>query len=158
MYYNLREKTEADNAEITRIIRRWGSEILISQGKIYSASDLEGIIACVDEKIAGVCLYYINSRECEIVLFDVSKQKIGIGSTLINKTLEIAKNAGCKRLWLTTSNDNIDAIKFYQRRGFYIVNVHVEGMQDARKIKPEIPLKGNYDIPIRDEFEFEIQL
>ena len=154
----MREKTEADNAGITEIIRGWGSEILISRGKIYSANNLEGIITCVDKNIAGVCLYYINSYECEIVLLDVSKQKIGIGTALIKKTLEIAKNESCKKIWLTTSNDNIDAIKFYQRRGFCIANIHVKGMQEARKIKPEIPLIGNYDIPIRDEFEFEIQL
>jgi ribosomal protein S18 acetylase RimI-like enzyme len=36
-------------------------------------------------------------------------------------------------------NENIKAIRFYQKRGFHISNIYINAMEGARKIKPEIP-------------------
>jgi hypothetical protein len=57
---------------------------------------------------------------------------------------------------LVTSNDNINALKFYQKRGFVFKNIYINEMENARKLKPEIPLLGDYGIPIKDEIEFEM--
>jgi hypothetical protein len=59
---------------------------------------------------------------------------------------------------LITTNDNIDAIRFYQRRGMRLVAVHRDAVDDARRAKPSIPMIGEYGIPIHDELEFELQL
>jgi ribosomal protein S18 acetylase RimI-like enzyme len=83
-------------------------------------------------------------------------RNIGIGTKLIKKIMEIAKYNKCKRLWLITSNDNINALKFYQKRGFVFKNIYINGMEEARKLKPEISFIGENNIPIRDEIEFEI--
>jgi ribosomal protein S18 acetylase RimI-like enzyme len=85
-------------------------------------------------------------------------QNKGIGTQIIEKIKEIAKIKNCKRIWLITSNDNIDAIKFYQRKGFNIANIYKNAMDKSRELKPSIPLIGNYEIPIRDEIEFEIKI
>ena len=63
-----------------------------------------------------------------------------------------------RRAWLITTNDNLDAIRFYQRRGFTIATVHAGAIEQSRTIKPSIPLVGSYGIPIRDEIEFEMLL
>jgi ribosomal protein S18 acetylase RimI-like enzyme len=89
---------------------------------------------------------------------EVFQEKKGIGTSLITKTIEIAKNNNCNRIWLITTNDNIDAMKFYQKRGFYFSNIYVNGFDITRKIKKEEPSLGNYDIPIRDEIEFEMKI
>ena len=147
-----------DNDAVSKIIKGWGSDILVSRGKTYRTGDLEGILKYKKNKIIGLGLYYIKNNECEIVLLETFIQKKGIGTEITEKIKEIAKTKNCKRIWLITSNDNIDAIKFYQRKGFNIANFYKNAMDESRRLKPAIPLIGNYDIPIRDEIEFEIKI
>jgi RimJ/RimL family protein N-acetyltransferase len=72
--------------------------------------------------------------------------------------VECAKEAGASRVWLITTNDNTDALRFYQKAGFRIVAVHQDAVALARRIKPEIPIMGENGIPIRDEIELELML
>ena len=62
------------------------------------------------------------------------------------------------KLWVITTNDNLDALRFYQKRGYTITKVHTDALKGWRKQKPEIPETGFYDIPIRDEIELEKDL
>ena len=57
-----------------------------------------------------------------------------------------------------TTNDNLKAIGFYQKRGFDMTRLHYKSVEKSRKIKPEIPLIGDYGIPLRHELEFEYVL
>jgi ribosomal protein S18 acetylase RimI-like enzyme len=102
--------------------------------------------------------YNIDVNECEIVTMNSLEEGRGIGTALINTVKQTAIAAGCKRLWLITTNDNTAALHFYQRRGFVIAAVHPNAMEESRKLKPEIPLTGNDGIPIRDEIELEMML
>lgn len=79
----------------------------------------------------------------------------GIGSTLISFVEQTVRLAGIGRIWLVTSNDNLDALRFYQRRGYRIVAVRPNAIDEARQLKPSIPHVGYYDIPIHDELELE---
>ena len=151
------EKTEKENNDVTKIIKDWGSEILVSRGKTYKAQDLDGILVYENGKIIGLGLYYIKN-DCEIVLLETFVQNKGIGTEIIEKIKEIAKSKGCKRIWLVTTNSNINAIKFYQKRGFYISNIYINAIEKAREIKPEIPKIAENGIEIRDEIEFEIKI
>jgi hypothetical protein len=63
--------------------------------------------------------------------------------------------AGVEILPVTTTNDNLNALRFYQRRGFRITEVRPRAVDDARRLKPSIPIVGEYGIPIRDEIELE---
>ncbi|HRJ15429.1 MAG TPA: GNAT family N-acetyltransferase, partial [Saprospiraceae bacterium] len=79
-------------------------------------------------------------------------------SRLVELALEYAKNCQCSRVWLVTTNDNIRAIRFYQKRGFDLVALHRNALEAARLLKPEIPMTGQDGIPIRHELEFCITL
>ena len=57
-----------------------------------------------------------------------------------------------------TSNDNMRAMAFYQKRGFDLVRLYRNGLEAARRLKPDIPLVGRDDIPLRHELEFEMLL
>ena len=59
---------------------------------------------------------------------------------------------------LITTNDNLSALRFYQKRSFDMVRLYLNAVEEARKIKPEIPLTGNDGIPIRHEIELEMKL
>ena len=148
------EKTRNDDKAVSDIINVWGSDILVTRGNIYKASDLDGILVYENGKIIGLGLYKIKN-DCEIVFLETFTQNNGIGSKIIEKIKEIAKTKNCKKVWLITSNENINAIRFYQKRGFHISNIYLNAMEEARKIKPEIPKFAN-GIEIRDEIEFEI--
>ena len=120
--------------------------------------DLDGVLTYENGKIIGLGLYYIKENNCEIVLLETFIQNKGIGTQIIEKIREIAKTKNCKRIWLITTNDNIDAIKFYQRKGFNIGSFYKNAIDKSRELKPEIPIIGNYDISIRDEIEFELKI
>jgi ribosomal protein S18 acetylase RimI-like enzyme len=81
-----------------------------------------------------------------------------VGSALIEAATQAARRVGCRRLWLITTNDNTHALRFYQKRGFVIAAIHVNALEKARRLKPEIPLIGEDGIPLRDEIELEMIL
>ncbi|MGI6669783.1 MAG: GNAT family N-acetyltransferase [Acetivibrionales bacterium] len=82
----------------------------------------------------------------------------GIGTALIKGVIDVARKNDCKRVWLITTNDNIEAIRFYQKKGFELKAVHINAIELSRKLKPSLPLIGMHGIPIKHEFEFEIML
>ena len=93
--------------------------------------------------------------ECEIVSLNSLKENIGIGTALLKEIERLSILKGYKRLWNITTNDNIDALRFYQKKGFKIVAIHLDALEQSRRLKPEIPFLGSYDIEIRDEIELE---
>jgi N-acetylglutamate synthase-like GNAT family acetyltransferase len=151
------EKTKKDNEAVLEIIKGYGSsDIFVSRGKAHKALELDGVLVYEDGKIIGLGLYSIKN-DCEIVLLETFVQNKGIGTKIIENIKEIAKIKNCNRVWLITTNENINAIKFYQKRGFRISNIYINALEEARKINPEIPLIGD-GIEIRDEIEFEIKI
>ena len=82
----------------------------------------------------------------------------GTGTALIEAAGQLARRQGCSRLWVITTNDNVDALCFCQRRGFCLVTVHRGAVDRSRaSFKPEISPMGAYGIPLRDEIELEKQ-
>lgn len=140
------------------ITKNWGSPVMISRGKAHSIDQLPGFVAAEKEEMRGLITYHIEKEDCEIVSLDSLQENFGIGTRLVEKVIQTARDKNCRRVWLITSNDNIHAIRFYQKRGFDMVAVHVNAIEKARAIKPKIPKIGNDDIPIRHEIEFEFNL
>ena len=140
------------------MIDDWASNIIVTQGTSYQADLLPALIADLDGKPSGVLIYSIKNTELEIVSLNAIEKGKGIGSALLDEIEKIAKEHRCRRIWLITTNDNIDAMRFYQRRGYEIAFVHRHAIQGSRKIKPQLPFVGKYGIPIRDEIEMEKNL
>jgi len=142
-------------------VQRWGAEIIVAHGTVHRPHELPGFMAVLRNPDAGpdrvgLVTYEIRDAECEIVTLDSVRPGIGVGSALVQTVNAAARRAGCRRLWLVTTNDNLKALGFYQRRGFAIVAVHRDAVEQARRIKPEIPRVGQGGIPIRDELELEL--
>ncbi len=149
--------TEADRAWVRKFtLEHWGAEIVVAHGALYRPAELPGFAAVRNEQIAGLVTYHIAGAACEIVTLDSLQEGLGIGTMLIEAVQEAAICAGCRRLWLITTNDNTHALRFYQQRGFRLVALRPGAIDAARSIKPEIPRLGNDGIPIRDELELEI--
>lgn len=155
----LRAVTAADNERVARIIaERWGSEIVVAHGAVYRPADLPGFIAYEGDDWLGLITYHVSGLSCEIVTLDSLFPSHGVGTALVAAVKEAAQAAGCRRLWLVTTNDNLNALRFYQKRGFFIAAVHRNALERSRELKPEIPEVGAEGIPLRDEIELELLL
>jgi GNAT superfamily N-acetyltransferase len=149
---------QSDNWICSLLIERWGSTEVISRGVLQDASRLPGFVAWAGDKPLGLVTYHIVEDECEIVTLDSLVAGMGVGTALIEAVLTQAKNIGCRRAWLITTNDNLRAMHFYQNRGFHLVAIHADIIREYRKLKPSIPETGMDGFPIRHEIEFEILL
>jgi DNA-3-methyladenine glycosylase I len=157
--YNIRKIREDDRNWIRGLlIKEWGSPLIVTKGVLYQADSLPGFIAEVREIRHGLLTYNISNNGCEIITLNSFVERHGIGSSLINALRKESPTLGCKRLWLITTNDNVSAIWFYQKRGFALVAVHRNAMDQSRRLKPEIPFTGIDGISIRDEIEMELIL
>ncbi|MFH0882798.1 MAG: GNAT family N-acetyltransferase [bacterium] len=155
----VRETTGEDQEFILRVMReQWGSDKVVTRGRVHIPAKLPGLIAEIDGESVGLITYDIYGRECELITMNALKSGLGIGSALLGTLAEIARDHNCRGIWLITTNDNVDAMRFYQRKGFYFVAVHRDAIKYSRKLKPEIPEIGNHGIPIRDEIELVMPL
>ena len=139
------------------ITERWGAEFVAAHYEVFHCRDLPGFIAMEGEKKVGLLTYKIVTGDCEIVSLDSLRPCAGIGTGLIDAVKVAACESGCKRLWLVTTNDNMNALRFYQKRGFVLVKINRNAIEFARKLKP-VPLIGAEGIPLRDEIELEMML
>ena len=155
----IRLLTPADRDWVRRkIIETWGAETVVVHQTVYHPAELPGFIAEAEGEIAGLLTYQLEGEACEIVTLDAWRTGLGVGTALIETVRQAAGREKCRRLWLVTTNDNLPALRFYQKRGFVIATVHLNAIEKDRRLKPEIPLTGMDGIPIRDEIELEMML
>lgn len=132
-------------------IDAWGSsEMVISTGT-YDCATLDGFVWSEAQVIIGLVTYIIREDELEIISLDSLQEKRGIGSALLDEVERLAKHHQLERLSLITTNDNLRALAFYQRRGWRLARI-IPGAVDAARIhKPSIPVIGEHGIPLHDE-------
>jgi N-acetylglutamate synthase-like GNAT family acetyltransferase len=136
----------------------FGGEFVVSRSEVHDPHKLPGFIACEGRERVGLATYCIYGGECELVTIDALCQYMGVGTLLLERVEEVAREAGCAKIWTITTNDNLDAQRFFQKRGYVISQVRLGGMTKIRLLKPNVPRVGYYGIPVRDEIEFEKRL
>lgn len=154
-------KIEPKDTEWLRhnFIRYWGGDFVISRGKFHKIEEFNGgYIAEQRNKKLGLITYKIIDGEFEITGLISNDEKKGIGTALVNSVITLAKQEGINRICLVTTNDNLNALGFWQKRGFKLVKVFPNAMEATRKLKPSLPLIGENNIPLRDELELELIL
>ncbi|MEM7754194.1 MAG: GNAT family N-acetyltransferase [Planctomycetota bacterium] len=157
--FSLRPTAAEDYTWMRRVLKQyWASEQVVTGGRLHDVLELEGIAAWRDDEPVGLITYRVEGDECEIVTHNSMADSGGIGSCLLSAVRQEARARGCERLWLVTTNDNVPALRFYQRRDFDIAAFHRGAITEARKLKPEMPDTGLDGIPIRHEIELEYLL
>ena len=155
----VRPLTDEDRDWLEEILRaETAGPKIVSRGRLHDGLALPGIVAVYGDKRAGVLLYNVDAHELEVAFVAAPVPGVGAGGVLLSDALEIARQEGCWRAWLVTTNDNTNAIRFYQRHGWELVALHRDAIEESRKLKKKIPKLGNDDIPIRHELEFEFRL
>ena len=138
------------------IKQHWFTTDMIIRGEIVDMTRVAGIAAMDGDEIAGLLTYRISDGICEITSLDSLREGLGIGTTLVEQVIAIARAENSEKVSVITTNDNIHAIGFYQKRGFDLVKLHLDAIKHSRTLKPEIPLTGHNGIPIMLELEYEL--
>ena len=153
----IRPVLPSDRAWVRRLlVEHWGATQIVSRGHVYQADGLPAFAAAIEDRPVGLAIYRISGDECEIVT--LNSMILGAGRPLVDAVRQAALGAGCGRVWLITTNDNLGALRFYQKIGFVLVAVHANALEVSRRLKPSIPLIGIGGIPLRDEIELEMRL
>ncbi|WP_051925340.1 GNAT family N-acetyltransferase [Brevibacillus borstelensis] len=135
--------------------QQWGSPQMVYRDQVYHCDQLPGFVALYREETAGLVTYTETGDGWQIVSLDSLREGMGIGSALMLAVERAAAQNGIKRIWLLTTNDNLNALRFYQKRGYELVAVRRNAVEQARRLKPSIPVMGTDGIPLRDEIELE---
>lgn len=136
--------------------QHWGAGVVVAHDTIYRPQQVDGFVVGEGDEWVGLVTYVVAGAAIEIVSLDSLREGQGIGSKLIAAVVEQARMQGIARIWLITTNDNLPALRFYQKRGFAIVRVDRGAVDRSRSLKPSIPALGHAGIPIHDEIELEL--
>jgi ribosomal protein S18 acetylase RimI-like enzyme len=134
------------------LIGSWGELRAAANGRLYQLNTLPALLAITETgELVGAVTYEISDDTIEVVSIDATTPNRGVGTALLEAAAAIGTAAKLRLLWLVTTNDNLDALRFYQRRGLHILEVRPNAVAASRTLKPAIPHIGAYGIPIRDE-------
>jgi ribosomal protein S18 acetylase RimI-like enzyme len=137
----------------------WGEPGVVRRGELVDPTTLPGFVAFLDGERAGLATYAVRGDECELVTIDSFREGLGVGRALLDGVREAAVGAGCRRLWLVTTNDNVRALELYQRWGMELAAFRRDAVTEARKtMKPSIPTHAANGIPLKHELELELFL
>jgi GNAT superfamily N-acetyltransferase len=153
---HVRAREDHDRTEVERFLAERYSARVARLGRLEDSLAHPALVAERDGRLEGVLTYVVDGDSCEVLTLHAAERLGGVGTALLRAVEEIASGAGCTRLWLITTNDNVDALRFYQRRGFRLAALHLGAVDDSRaRLKPEIPPRGEYGIDLRDELVLE---
>lgn len=162
----IRPLRETDRAAVARFIEaEWGAGVIAVHGTVFRPAELPGFLAELPGQPSGgqpvgLLTYTIEKEEgvegggaLEIVTLNSVRRLAGTGTALLGYAVTEAGRRGCREIRLTTTNDNIDGLRFYQRRGFRLIALRPGAVDEAREIKPQIPRTGDHGIPLHDELD-----
>lgn len=147
--------TEENKKTVMSFLKeQWYTLNMVVSGRIIDMTKVDGIVVFEEDEIIGLITYIWEGDICEIISLDSEIEGKGIGTILIDKVCEIARSNGCKEVKVITTNDNVRAMEFYQKKGFRLVEVKFNEVNQSRSIKPEIPLIADNGIEIMHELIF----
>jgi len=154
----VRVKQQDDQDWVREVLgRSWGCTQIAVGGRLVDACDLPALIAGERQ---GLATYDIaaDGRSAELITLNALTERHGIGTALIEALAVRLAAAGVRELRVRMTNDNLDALRFYQRRGFRLAALRRGAIDKARAIKPSIPLVGHYGIPVHDQLELVLAI
>jgi ribosomal protein S18 acetylase RimI-like enzyme len=136
----------------------FGSVLVVRRGELLDASSYPGFLAVSGDDRAGLVVVVVRGVEYEVLVLASAVEGRGVGQALMRHCFEDARRHGCRRVWLTTTNDNVRAFAFYQRLGMTLCAVHLDAIAEARRLKPSLPERGSSGIRMDHELELELRL
>jgi predicted RNA-binding protein with PUA domain len=84
--FKIRKIEDKDREWIRKFIsKEWGSEKVVSRGKIYYPHKLPGFVAFDGKKYLGLITYRIGKNDCEIISLNSIIKREGVGKALVKR-------------------------------------------------------------------------
>lgn len=160
--------TEIEIRDLAAADREWARALIARQqggthevarlGELIDPLTLDGLVAEADGRPIGMAaVHETQGRGLEVVVLMAEAAGRGAGSALLETARQVAVASRHHRLWLVTTNDNLEAIHFYLRRGLRVATIHADAVAADRALKPQISERNAANgLPIRDLVEFEL--
>jgi ribosomal protein S18 acetylase RimI-like enzyme len=129
-------------------------------GEEHDVLGFPGFGAWAADELIGLATWTAGRPRAEVAVLAVAAghRGHGIGGVLLEWVAAAGRKHGTHDLWLVTTNDNLDALRLYQRHAFRLVELHAGAVDAAREHKPQIPRDGEYGIPLHDELVLQRHL
>ena len=157
----VRELTEEERPRLTATLReQWHGDVAVGRGRVHRMGDLPALVAEGDDgSLIGVATYLLEGDLAELVSLNALREGEGVGRRLVEAVADAARAAGAARVRVMTTNDNVCALRLYQKAGFRLAELRPGAVDEARRtMKPSIPESGIDGIPIRDEIDLVLDL
>ena len=150
----VREATDADRAAARELFARdFGRTRIVAFGEVMDIDAMPALVAIQYTDPSGALAYRLLGDALHIVALatDPMSQRSGVGGHLVAEAELLARRLGLKRLIVSTSNDNLPALYFYQRRGYRMTVLVPNSILGLTKHE----VAGFAGIPVRDEVRLE---
>jgi len=153
----VREATDADRAAARELFERdFGRTRIVAFGEAIDIDQMPALVAVTTEQPAGALAYRLHGDALHIVALatDPMWQRSGVGGHLLAEAELLARRLKLRRLVVSTTNDNLPALHFYQRRGYRLTDLVPDNIIATTKQQ----VAGFAGIPVRDEIRLEKKL
>jgi len=150
----VREATDADRPAARDLFERdFGRASIVAFGEAIDVDEMPVLVAVMSTEPSGALAYRLLPDALHIVALatDPMWQRSGVGGHLVAEAELLARRLGLSRVVVTTTNDNLPALYFYQRRGYQLTTL-VPNSVTARGSEQHTGFAG---IPVRDEIRLE---
>jgi ribosomal protein S18 acetylase RimI-like enzyme len=153
----VREATDSDRTAARELFRRdFGRTNIVAFGEVMDIDAMPMLVAFLEADLSGALVYRLLGDALHIVTLatDPMAQRAGVGGHLVAEAELLARRLSLARLIVATTNDNVPAIYFYQRRGYRLTDLAV----DSILAHTGGAYPGFAGIPVRDEIRLEKRL
>lgn len=150
----VREGTDSDRLALRELFQQdFGRTKIIAFGQVMDIDQMPMLVAVMHRDPSGALAYRLLGDGLHIVALatDPMWQRSGVGGHLVAEAELLARRLGLVRLIVATTNDNLPALYFYQRRGYRLAALVPESV--VMQTRQEIA--GFAGIPVRDEIRLE---
>lgn len=152
----VREMTGGERGAVIQLFERdFGDTHIVAFGEMMDLEGAPALVAEMNGELAGALAYRVGDSALHIVALatDPMWQRSGVGGYLLAEAELLARQLRLTRLAVSTTNDNLPALYFYQRHGYRLSEAVPNGI--AKYVAEHVGFGG---IPVRDEIRLEKQL
>jgi ribosomal protein S18 acetylase RimI-like enzyme len=154
----IRDASPDDRAVALELFKRdFGHKEIVAFGEVIPLEHVPAIVAEMKGELAGALAYRELPAAVHIVALatDPMWQRSGVGGHLVAEIELAARRRKLPSVVVATTNDNLPAMYFYQRRG-YVISEMIAGGVLAHLSGGSVA--GFAGIPIRDEVRMKKEL
>src|SRR5919204_6318602 len=122
----VREATDQDRAAARELFTRdFGRTKIVAYGEVMDIDQMPALVVVRYEDPSGALAYRLHGDALHIVALatDPMWQRSGVDGHLVAEAELLARRLNLRRLVVSTTNDNLPALHFYQRRGYRLTDL-----------------------------------